>query len=253
MYVPCMHLHAHVFVHHHSRSRHACRGCLVTERHLLVDADLLVAHALYELLPRLQHHQRTAHHALLHSNPSRMLQKATALQASGPCSTARLILVLLAGHASGSRGTASFHSTGTVSTCVGHRTQTPPPTGKPGMRRGIPANVAMKGAANEPHEHQGAAGTLKPRTSMTEQQARRRSSSSGLGASSPVPSSSNSRIALSCRLIWSAGHAHRSAPPPAAQRTRRAAPLSYVPIHSICGTNPARTARAVLGEIAGMV
>ena len=46
--------------------------------------------------------------------------------------------------------------------------------------------------------------TLKPRTSMTKQQARRRSSSSGLGLSSPVPSSSNLRIADSCRLICSA-------------------------------------------------
>ena len=35
---------------------------------------------------------------------------------------------------------------------------------------------------------------LKPRTSMTRQQARRRSSSSGLGLSSPVPRSSNSRM-----------------------------------------------------------
>ncbi len=43
--------------------------------------------------------------------------------------------------------------------------------------------------------------TLKPRTSMTKQQARRRSSSRGLGLSSPVPRSSNSRIAESCRLI----------------------------------------------------
>ena len=45
---------------------------------------------------------------------------------------------------------------------------------------------------------------LKPRTSMTRQQARRRSSRSGLGLSSPVPRSSNSRMADSCRLICSA-------------------------------------------------
>lgn len=43
--------------------------------------------------------------------------------------------------------------------------------------------------------------TLKPSTSMTKQQARKRSSSSGLGLSSPVPKSSNSRMADSCRLI----------------------------------------------------